>query len=121
MWKKVGVSVIKKNDKNELIKLMQENPDLPVVFLVNNDDICNDFGSTVMMDFQAHKRMVYFYEKWGYDNYTDDIDEVIEYYCEAFADDEEYEKLSDKEYEKEIKKYIEENVEHYEAIVVFVY
>lgn len=107
-----------KNNREELIKLIQENPKLPLVFLVNNDEIAGDYGSTVMEEFRAYKSEVYKYERWGDLCFSDDESEVEEYYVDEFADDEKYEKLSQEEYENEIKKYIKENVEHYEAIVI---
>ena len=109
-----------KNNKEELIKLIQENPNLPLVFMVSNDEVAGDYGCTVMEEFGAYKSEVYKYERWGDLVFSDDVDEVIEYYCDTLADEEKYEELTLEEYEQEIKKYVEENIEHYEAIVLYV-
>lgn len=108
------------NNKEELIKLIQENPKLPLVFMMNNDEVVGDYGYTVMEDFRAYKSEIYEYERWGDSVFSDDEDEVIEYYSDTLADEERYEDLTQEEYEQEIKKYVEENIEHYEAIVLYV-
>lgn len=112
--------MIKKNDKEELIKLIQENPNLPIVFFINNDEIALDYGSTVMEDFRAYKSKIYKYKRFGDLCYTDDKDDVIDYYCDYFAEEEKYKDLSNEEYKKEIEKYIDKNIENYEAIVLYV-
>ena len=112
--------MITKNNKEELIKLIQENPNLPLVFMMSNDEVAGDYGCTVMKDFRAFKNEIYKYERWGDLVFSDDVDEVIEYYSDTLADEEKYEDLSQEEYEQEIKKYVEENIEHHEAIVLYV-
>jgi len=107
--------------KQELLNLIVENPDLPFVFFVDNGDLCADYGSTVMEDYIPYISEIYKYKRFGELNYSDDIDELIEYYSEVFADEEEYEKMSDEEYSEAIKNYINENIEHYKAIVVKVW
>lgn len=110
--------MVNKNDKQELIKLIQQNPDLPLVFFVNNDEICGDYGSTVMEDFYVYKSEVFKYERFGDLCFSDDEDEVVEYYCDHFVDEEKYADLSQEEYEEVIKNYIRQNIQHYEAIVI---
>lgn len=107
-------------NKEELVKLIQENPNLPLVFMMNNDEVAGDYGCTVMEDFTAYKSEVYKYECWGDLVFSDDKDEVVEYYINEFAEDEKYIDLSQEEYEEVIKNYVNNNVEHYEAIVVYV-
>ena len=109
-----------KNNKQELIKLIQENPSLPVVFFVNNDMVAYDYGSTFMEDFRADKEVIYKYERFGDLGYSDDKEEVIEYYCDYFADEEKYRDLSQEEYEKVMENWVNQNIEHYEAIVIYV-
>ena len=109
-----------KNNREELIKLLQENPNLPFVFMVSNDEIAVDYGSTVYEDFTAYKSEVYKYERFGDLVFSDDKDEVVEYYCNYFADEEKYIDLSQEEYEEIINNYVNQNVEHYEAIVIYV-
>lgn len=108
------------NNKEELIKLVQENPNLPLVFMMNNDEVAGDYGYTVMEDFRAYKSEIYKYERWGDLVFSDDKDEVIEYYSDTLADEEKYEDLSQEEYEEVIKNYVNQNIEHYEAIVLYV-
>lgn len=112
--------MIEANNKEELIRLIQENPELPLVFMMSNEEVAGDYGSTVMERFYAYKSEVYKYERWGDLVFSDDKDDVEEYFCDTLADDEKYIHMEQEEYEKEIEKYVEENIEHYEAIVVSV-
>lgn len=108
------------NNKEELIKLIQENPKLPLVFMINNDEVAGDYGCTVMEDFRAYKSEIYKYERWGDLVFSDDREEVEEYYMDTFADEEKYVDLSQEEYEEVIKNYVNQNIKHYEAIVLYV-
>ena len=108
------------NNKEELIKLIQENPKLPLVFMINNDEVAGDYGCTVMEDFRAYKSEIYKYERWGDLVFSDDRKEVEEYYMDTLADEEKYADLSQEEYEEVIKNYVNQNIEHYEAIVLYV-
>lgn len=106
-------------DNEELRKLIVENPNLPLVFLVSNDERCSDYGSQIYEYSNCRVATVYFPNDLDY--CYDDFDDIKDEYMTDFADAVEYEKLSDEEYEKAIEKYIEENVRHYEAIVISVY
>lgn len=108
-----------KNNKEELIKLIKENPSLPLVFMMSNNDVASDYGSTVMENFTAYKSEVYKYQCWGDLVFSDDKEEVKEYYMNEYADNEEYQDLSEEEYEKAIERYVNDNIEHYEAIVIY--
>lgn len=112
--------MVKRNSKDELIKIFQENPNLPVVFLVNNDDLCSDYGSTVMENFYTYVAEIYEYERFGDTVFSDDVDDVIEYYRDYFCDEEEYKDLSDEEYDKVVKEYVDQELVHYKAVVVSV-
>ena len=110
-----------KNSKEELLRIIKENPNLPVVFFAQNDDFCPDYGSTVFERFYCNVSMIYIVEDCNGNTYYDDLDEVIEIISDNLCDDEQYEKLSDEDFEKAVKKYIEENIEHYKAIVISLY
>jgi len=112
--------MINKNNKEELLKLIKENSDLPLVFMMSNDEVAGDYGCTVMEEFRAYKSEVYKYERWGDLVFSDDKEEVLEYYMDAFADEEKYLDLSQEEYEEIIKNYVNKNIEHYEAIILYV-
>ena len=108
------------NNKEELMKLVNKNPKLPLVFMINNDEISEDYNYTVLEKFRAYKSEIYKFKQWESWNYTDDRYDVFEYYSNELCNEEEYENLSEKEYDKAIDKYIDENVEHYEAIVIYI-
>lgn len=109
-----------KNNKEELVKLIQENPNLPLVFMVSSDEVTCDYCYTVMKKFRAYKSEIYEYEKFGDLVFSDDEDEVIEYYAEDLSDEQEYKDLSDEEFDKAVEEYVEKEIEHYEAIIVYV-
>lgn len=103
-----------KDSRKELIKLMKENPKLPVVFLAQNDEFVDGYGSTFFENFYCKVDTVYLFDT----EYYDDLIYVTEYYSDKLCDEEEYINLSDDEFDEAISKYIEENVEHYKAIII---
>lgn len=112
--------MIEVNNREDLIKLVQENPNLPLVFMVCNDEITSDYNYTVMEKFRAYKSEIYKFEQWGDLVYTDDKTDVFEYYANELCDKGKYKDLFNEEFDKAIDEYIDENIEHYEAIVVYV-
>lgn len=110
-----------KNNREELMKIMESNPNLPFVFLVNNDDICSDYGSTVMENFHPYVAEIYEYERFGEHMFSDDEDEVVEYFIDEFCDEEEYKNLPNEEFYEKVKEYVNEELVHYKAIIVSVY
>ena len=101
-------------NREELTKLMKENPELPIVFLAQNDEFIDGYGSTFFYFFYCIVDTVYLFEE----EYSDDLIYVTEYYSDKLCDEEEYINLSDDEFDEAINKYIEENVEHYKAIII---
>lgn len=104
-------------DNEELRKLIESNPDLPLVFLVGYDDMYEDYGYTVFQSSDCFVSEVYF----DGDHYSAHEEDIIEDYRDKLCDKEEYKDLSDDEYDEAVKKYINENIEHYKAIVVEIY
>lgn len=99
----------------ELLKLLQENPELPLVFMVYGDelvDIC-EYRYTMFKDYHASVETIWIYQDHYYTD-KGDVKEVVE---EDLYDDE-YENLSNEEFDKAVEKYIEENVESFEAIAI---
>lgn len=109
------------NKKEELINIIQSNPDLPLVFLVSNDEIADDYSTTLMENFNVSVETLYEYQKYGDYCYSDDYYDVEDYFRDYFSNNEEYKDYSDEEYDKMIEEYIESEVVHYKAIVVTIY
>lgn len=109
-----------KNNKENLIKLMQENPDLPVVFMVYTDYIDTDYSTILLKDFRAYKCVLYEYNRFGDLVYTDDKREVVEYFVDYFADEDQYKDVPQDTYEKIIEKYVDEQILNYPAIAIYV-
>ena len=101
-------------DNEELRKLIEENPGLPLVFLVYNDEIFYDYGCTVFEACKSRIGTVWFDDERMYD----DKDEVVDDWRDRYCDDEKYKDMSDEEFDKAIEDLVEEEVRHYEAIIV---
>lgn len=99
------------SNRDKLLKLMQENPDLPVVFACTIEEL-GECGWTFYKDFSCDVVDIYETEEEIYD---DEID-VKEYYEYLYSD--EYEDLSNEEFNKKIQELINE-IPHYKAIRVF--
>ena len=103
--------MINRDDKKALIEILEQNPDLPVIFFVNNQEIATDYGSTVMNSFTSYISEVYTYDYFGDIISTDDYYDVLEYYRDILADNEDFVDLQDPEYDDMVKEYIETEVE----------
>ena len=103
-------------ETKELLKLIQENSDLPVVFMVDGSVVFDpyEYRYTFVESYGANVETIWKYQDGYYDHIVD-ITEAVE---EDLMNEEEYENLSTEEFYEAVKKYIEENVEHYKAIVI---
>lgn len=98
----------------ELLKLIQENPDLPVVFMVDGSVVFDpyEYRYTFVESYGASVETIWKYQDGYYDHIADITVEVEN---DLF---DQYEDLDDEEFNKVVEKYIDENVEHYKAIVI---
>lgn len=101
-------------DNKELRKLIEENPDLPLVFIVPTDYLDDTYSGMVFQNSSCYVSEVYFYDE----HFSDDIRDIIDDYRDILAEDDEYVYLSDEEFDKAVENYVDNNVEHYKAIVV---
>lgn len=85
-------------NKEELIKVIQENKDLDIVVMTSTNELIDEYGSLLMENLRVEvtdiynspqEKIIYF-----------DKDDVIEELQNYFADDEKYKDISDEEYEK---------------------
>lgn len=107
------------NSKEDLNKLIQDNFNLPLVFMVDNSEMCVEYGYSIYKDWRCCISEIYCIEN-GYEKlFYDDIDEVQEIFENEMCDEDEYKDLSDEDFKRKVKTYIEENIEHYKAIVVY--
>ena len=105
---------MKNKQTEQLIKLIQENPELPVVPMVDYEVVAEDYG--------------YWLGTFGYcevgeyatynERYYDERDALIEDYYNDTYDDGRYDNLTD----EEVDKLITEETEHLwtEAIIVYI-
>lgn len=105
-------------EKNiELLKLVEQNPTLPLVFFAASEDICDEYSYTFMKSRSVAKGTIY--ESDINDCIYTSKDEYVEELCDYFADDVRYSNLTDEGYEKEMQKEADK-VPHYEAIIVYI-
>ena len=105
---------MKNEQTKELLKIIQENPDLPVVFMVDGSAVYDpyEYRYNFVESYGASVETIWKYQD-GYYHHIVDITEAVE---NDLID--QYEDLDDEEFDKVVEKYIEENVEHYKAIVI---
>lgn len=101
----------------KLLKLVEQNPTLPLVFFVASEDICDDYSYVFMKSKRIEKGTIY--ESDINDCVYTSKDEYVEELCDYFSDDVRYSNLTDTEYEKEMQREADK-VPHYEAIIVYI-
>ena len=102
-------------ESKELLKILQENLELPVVFFTNNDTDCDDYNWTFRTKYSAFVSTIYDFDE----RVCEDEDEAREYLENYYGDYEEYCNMTDEEYKEVIDKKLEES-KHYKAIVLWV-
>lgn len=85
-------------NKEELIKIIQENKDLDIVVMASTDDLTDEYGSLLMENLRVE--VIDIYNSPQEEIIYFDKDDVIEELQDYFADDEEYKDMSDEEYDK---------------------
>lgn len=100
----------------KLLKLVEENPTLPIVFFADSEDVSDEYGYTFMKFRIVEKGTIY--ESDINDIIYTSKDDYVEELCDYFADDVRYSNLTDVEYEKEMQKEADK-VPHYEAIIIY--
>lgn len=99
-------------ERNKLFKLMEENPDLPIVFCCSSDEIDNGYSWMFYESFSADICDIYKTDDRIFDCNVD----ITEYYEDLYEN--EFENLSKEEFNKRIKELVD-NTPHYTAIRVF--
>lgn len=85
-------------DKEELIKIIEENKELGIVVMASTDELIDEYGSLLMENLKVEVTDIYNSprEEVIYFDKEDVIDELRDY----LADDEKYMDMSDDEYDK---------------------
>lgn len=100
------------NEKEKLIKLIQENPELPIVFNCSTDEMDDSYSYMFYENFICDVKTIY---KTKDDGVYDHIVDISDYYASMY--EAELENLSDEEFDKKIKELVD-NTEQYKAILV---
>lgn len=104
-------------DNEELRKLIESNPDLPLVFIVATENITCDYTNQVFQKSNCYVSDVYFYEEF----YTDDKVDMEEHIRNMFDNNPLSYGMNDEIFDALVADYMEKEVESYKAIVVSVY
>ena len=115
------------NEENnrKLLKLVEENPTLPIVFFADGEDICDDYSYTFMESICVEKGTIYKSEINNriYTNRDEYCEELYDHYSLVYITGkdyyEEFKNLSDAEYEKEMQR-MADKAPHYDAIIVYI-
>ena len=99
---------------NDLLKILNQNPKLPLVFMVQSDEL-GDYSYMLMKNYHSEIETVYIDDEKVYIGEDDAIENLSDYY----SDVEEYKNLSDDGYDIIIRNKVND-LEHYEAIVIWV-
>ena len=100
---------------DKLKKLILENPELPILVMVSEDD-CDFYEfSTLALDVRACS----IEELVLYDNRYVEEDELEDYLRDSLCDLEEYKNLSDEEFDKAVIKHMESNYQTKKYIVIW--
>lgn len=108
--------LINEEKNKELLKLVQEYPDLPVVFFCGSEDVCDEYSYTFMKFKGVEKGIIY--ESDINDIIYTSKDDYVEDLCDYFEDDDRYFNMTDEEYEEIMQKEAEK-APHYEAIIIY--
>lgn len=104
-------------NNEELRKLIESNPDLPLVFIVPTENISCDYTGQVFQKSNCYVSDVYFYEEF----YTDDKTDMEEYIRNILDNSPLSYGMDDETFDELVEDYIKKEVESYKAIVVSVY
>ena len=85
-------------NKEELIKIIEENKDLDIVVMASTDDLIDEYGSILMEKLNIEVTDIY-------NSPRDEViyfdkDDVVDELRDFLADDEKYINMSDDEYDK---------------------
>ena len=104
--------------KNKLLKIIMENPTLPIVFIVDSDSMYDDYSCTLLENYNFYVSTIYKTD----DRYYDDYDEIHDEFRDKLCEEEKFKDIEDdNEYDKAVDEWIDKYIEHYEAIVIRVY
>lgn len=100
-------------NKEELIKLIQENPNLPIRFMIH-EECCDGEHTWLMVDrYRVEKTKIWQYDEQVYTDYDLAFDDM----SSDLADEEEYADL----WEDEFDKVVEKEMEKIEQEVILIY
>lgn len=84
--------------KEELLKLIKENPDLDVVVMVNTQELTYDYGYLLLEKIRAEVTDIY--NSPDDETIYFDKEDIVEELRNYLANNEEYANMSDEEYDK---------------------
>ena len=99
----------------KLVQLAKENPDLPIIPLVDSDVVCEDSYNSWIGSFGEPYVGEY---AQGEEHYYFDVDELIDELADEYYEDEEWAELPDEEFISRLRKIAKEQFQ--KAIFVWI-
>ena len=84
--------------KEELLKLIRENPNLDVVVMANTQEFTDEYGWILLEKLRGEVADIY--KSPDFETLYFDKEEIVEELREYLADNEQYASMSDEEYDK---------------------
>ena len=103
-----------KKPAKELLEIINSNPDLPIVYFVNQDDC--EYSWTLMEYSKVEVTDIIYIDSKVYSDKDDALDDL----ADTYADSEETRSMSDKEYDDYIEEVFNRDATIYKAIAVYV-
>lgn len=103
-----------KKPAKELLEIINSNPDLPIVYFVNQDDC--EYSWTLMEYSKVEVTDIIYIDNKVYSDKDDALDDL----ANTYADSEETKNMSDKEYNDYIEEVFNRDATVYKSIVVYV-
>lgn len=103
-----------KKPAKELLEIINSNPDLPIVYFVNQDEC--EYSWTLMEYSKAEVADIIYIDNKVYSDKDDALDDL----ANTYANSEETKSMSDKEYNDYIEEIFNRDATVYKAIVVYV-
>ena len=103
-----------KKPAKELLDIINSNPDLPIVYFVNQDDC--EYSWTLMEYSKVEVTDIIYIDNKVYSDKDDALDDL----ANTYADGEETKSMSDKEYNDYIEEVFNRDATVYKAISVYI-
>ena len=108
--------MIRMSERKRLISMLEKNSDLEVIFMVDCNNLYDEYSSMLLDNFKCEINDIYEIDERVFVGEED----IVEWLSDNYADDDRYKNLSDDGYETVMKQKAEE-FKKGEKIIIWVY